>query len=122
MVFLIEDDDAVRSFTRRTLIAREFRVIEATSGPDALALWPQHAHEIDVVLTDLVMPGGLTGFDVASRLREDKLGLCIVFTSGYSTELAELNHVHQPCNFLPKPYTSAKLLAALNCDNSFSSE
>ena len=82
-----------------------YRVISAPSGDEALPLWREQAANIDLLLTDMVMPGSLNGRELAEQLLREKPGLKVLYTSGYSMELigtsltASKNFV-----FLPKPY------------------
>jgi len=109
-IFLVEDEPALRKLTRMVLQRYGYRVITAVSGADALQIWPQHAADIDLLLTDLVMPDGVSGHDLAQRLLAQKTGLKVIYCSGYSLELADRDAVLQPGDhFLPKPYTPEKL-------------
>ncbi|MEW6306561.1 MAG: response regulator [Verrucomicrobiota bacterium] len=113
-VLLVEDEPALRQLARLVLERFGYRVFEATSGVDALSVWENRAAEIDLLLTDMVMPDGLTGHDLANRLKARKPTLKVVFTSGYSPEAAsgELG-LEEAVNFLPKPYTPQKLARLL---------
>jgi CheY-like chemotaxis protein len=84
----VEDDPEVRSLTRATLERHGYRVLEAPDGLATLGLWRQHRDAVALLLTDLVMPGGLSGRDLARRLRLDRPQLKVIYTSGYSAELA----------------------------------
>lgn len=64
-------------------------MILAPSGAAALELWPRHQHEIDLLLTDLVMPLGINGRELAARLLALRTSLKIIYTTGYSAEAAE---------------------------------
>ena len=111
-ILLVEDDLPVRLLTRRTLEAFGYRVWEAASGPDALKIWQAQSHKVDILVTDIVMPGGILGRELASILREDKPGLKVLFISGYSPD--QSGKIMQPVTepgtvFLQKPYRSAHL-------------
>jgi PAS domain S-box-containing protein len=115
-ILLVEDDDAVRMLTRRLLQNYGYRVCEAASGRDALALWPDQSAEIDLLLTDVIMPHGVTGRELAERLRRDRPGLKIVFMSGYSGDVLDgkTDFVRKfNSRFLPKPCTPHVLLRTL---------
>jgi two-component system cell cycle sensor histidine kinase/response regulator CckA len=89
-------------------------VIEAECGSKALALWEQQSSHIDLVFTDVIMPGGMSGRDLADRLRQKSPQVKIVFTSGYSPSRAgRKQDILQGLTFLPKPYTPNKLLEAI---------
>jgi two-component system, cell cycle sensor histidine kinase and response regulator CckA len=111
-VLLVEDDSDVRSLARHILEECQLRVIEAPNGPAALDLWKVHREEIDLLLTDMVMPGGLTGADVADRLLAERPTLPVIYSSGYSVELfSEDRQFRKDVNYLPKPYLARDLMA-----------
>ena len=104
-ILLVEDERAVRLLARQILEHFGYRVFEADSGPAALPLWQQYRDQIDLLLTDMVMPGGLGGRQLADRLRQDKGGLKVVFSSGYSQDALEPHLTASPhARFLQKPY------------------
>jgi PAS domain S-box-containing protein len=113
-ILIVEDDEAVRSLVREVLDHNGYRVLEAEHGDAALEVWQQHAAEIDLLLTDMVMPGSLNGLELAQRLLADRPGLKVIYTSGYSAELfASDVQLKEGRNYLPKPYLSAKLTSIL---------
>jgi PAS domain S-box-containing protein len=85
-ILLVEDERAVRSLTRRLLESFGYHVWEAASGPEALELWRRHAAEIDLLLTDIIMPGGITGWELAEALWTEQPALKAIFMSGYCVE------------------------------------
>jgi CheY-like chemotaxis protein len=106
-VLLVEDEPAVRALAKRVLEQYGYRVLDAVSGAQALKVWQEHAGRIDVLLTDVVMPDGVTGRELAAQLRTQKRELRIIFTSGYSPELTGLDTVfvrRETAHFLEKPY------------------
>jgi len=110
-ILLVEDDADVRLVTRLTLERHGYRVLEAPDGLAALELWRQHRDAVALLLTDLVMPGELDGRELAQRLRADRPQLKVIYTSGYSPELAgrEL-HSRSGEAFLQKPCPAERLL------------
>ena len=78
----------MREIAQAALTGLGYRVITADSGLAALQIWEAHRHEIELLLTDLVMPGGITGRDLALRLRASEPRLPVVYMSGYSYEVA----------------------------------
>ena len=101
----------MRTLARKTLVAHGHRVFEAVSGPAALSLWAQHRELIDLLLTDVVMPDGLNGLELARRLLADRPTLRVIYTSGYSAEIAGGDFSgREGVDFLPKPYDPATLL------------
>jgi len=114
-ILVVEDDPAVRTLVRKTLRAHGHRVLEAVSGPTALQVWGLHRAEIDILLTDIVMPDGMDGLELARRLRSEKLTLRVLYTSGYNTEMAEGRFTgREGIDFLPKPYTPADLMSVIS--------
>ena len=104
-ILLAEDEPAVRQITARGLRRMGYEVLEAASGEEALKLWEQQHLAVDLVLTDMVMSGGMTGLDLAAKLREISPSLKVIISSGYSAEMVAgsnstgINYVR-----LDKPY------------------
>jgi CheY-like chemotaxis protein len=111
-VFVVEDDAAVRSLVKEMLETYDYRVFEAESGDAAIAKWPEIRDEVQLLLTDMVMPGEHNGLQLSRKLLADKPDLKVIYTSGYSTELfsSDLELVDGR-NYLPKPYLVSKLAA-----------
>ena len=87
-ILLVEDDEAVRALTSRLLESFGYRVREAASGPKALELWRAEMAQIDLLLTDMVMPDGISGRELADQLLVQRPDLKIIFISGYSGDVA----------------------------------
>jgi len=104
-VLVVEDEPALLAIVTRSLTRLGYRIMQAVDGRRALAMWEQHADEIDLVLTDMRMPGGLTGFELAKRVRQDQPAMKIILMSGYSPEL-ELNGPGSKLHieYLAKPF------------------
>jgi len=109
-ILLVEDESVVRDFVCETLRHYKYHVLEAGTGVEALKVWEKHNGEIDLLLTDMVMPEGMTGSHLATHLRERKPDLKIIFTSGYSPEVIGRSFTAGDTEFLQKPY-GAPLLA-----------
>ncbi len=86
-ILLVEDEYAVRAVTRRVLESQGYRIYEATTVREALEVWRSHAEEIELLLTDIVMPQGLTGRELAEQLRAQRPALKVIFMSGYSADV-----------------------------------
>jgi CheY-like chemotaxis protein len=109
-ILLVEDEAEVRAVARFALVRQGYRVIEAAQGVLALAAWSEHRDEIDLLLTDVVMPGGISGVELALKLRAEKRSLRVECMSGYSPEMAGKNFaLREGVNFLPKPFEMATL-------------
>jgi PAS domain S-box-containing protein len=113
-VLLVEDAPAVRRMVAMTLRSLGYRVVEASDGDEALDRWNRNPSAIDVVLTDMVMPGGLSGLELIERLRLARPDLKAVISSGYSLDLIRQgNPLLRRVVYLPKPYQSDGLAKAL---------
>ena len=99
----------VRQVVHGVLDTLGYRVFEADSGPTALRVWREHRQEIALLLTDMVMPAGLTGRELAEKLWAEAPGLPVIFTSGYSDEAAGKGHSLEGAAFLPKPFSPNQL-------------
>ena len=112
-VLVAEDEDGVRAPVRRILAAHGYRVLEAEDGPSALRVARDHAGKIDLLLTDVVMPG-MNGGELARRLRRLRRGIRVVFMSGYSTEAVATHGILAPgASFLQKPFSVEELVGRL---------
>jgi CheY-like chemotaxis protein len=110
---VVEDDAAVRRLAVRRLGLLGHRVLQAENGPAALALIDLRA-DIDLILSDVVMPGGMTGYELARQVRRKFPQMKILLTSGYDAELAAAQDLDaSDLRLLRKPYTQAELVRAL---------
>lgn len=113
-ILVAEDNDFLRKLTRAVLEQAGYRVLEAPNGVEAERMWSTCPGEVDLLLTDLVMPGGVRGWELAERLRKKDPDLKIVFTSGYSAEMAGRSLSLRPGQaFLQKPSSREELLATV---------
>jgi CheY-like chemotaxis protein len=104
-ILLVEDERPVRELVARLLQNHGYKVWQAASGHEALGVWHEHKKEISLLLTDLVMPGNMNGHELAEKLRAERPGLKVIFTSGYSADIVGKNFKLEPdLNFLQKPY------------------
>jgi CheY-like chemotaxis protein len=104
-LLVVEDEDALRQLVVGLLEKCGYTVYAARSGADALALWPTLDRRVDLLLTDLVMPGGINGRELADRLRASAPALRVVYTSGYIALPANGGEpLVEGTNFLQKPY------------------
>jgi len=113
-ILLAEDEPGLRKVTRRFLDRQGYQVLEAADGEEALAVWAAHRAEIDLIFTDMVMPGRLSGLDVAQRALAEKPGVNVVITSGHNTDRLELERACEGrILYLPKPCPMEELVALL---------
>lgn len=108
-VLIVEDEQSVRAVARRILSRAGYRVLEAENGQDALAIWESRAPDIDVVLTDMVMPT-MGGRELAGRLWDRRPTLPILFMSGYAEDEITMQGVlDSRLHFLEKPFDAPTL-------------
>ena len=113
-ILLVEDEPAVRRIAARGLRDLGYGVLEASDGPEALAVWQRHQSAIDLLFTDMILPGGLTGSELIVRFRSAKPELRTIITSGQLAELAPAsNQCQRPDHFLNKPYSFHTLATAV---------
>lgn len=109
-ILVVEDEQMLRDFVTNALTSIGYRVLAAANGPEALEIWEAHRDEINLLLTDVVMPGLLSGRQLEQRLTTDKPDLKVIFTSGYSAELLGMDlDQDQKHGFLAKPYFTESL-------------
>jgi CheY-like chemotaxis protein len=108
-VLLVEDEDAVRKACRRILERAGFQVVVASDGSQALAELADKP--IDLLLTDVIMPGGMSGRDLADRLQAARPGLPVLYMSGYTADVIATRGILDPgITVVEKPFTTSDLL------------
>jgi two-component system, cell cycle sensor histidine kinase and response regulator CckA len=122
-VLLVEDDASLRSLTSKVLRGGGYSVIEASTGSEALKVWPKYGTEIALLLTDIVMPEGVSGCELALRLKGLSDDLRVVFSTGYNPKANDSYFLFKEgINFIEKPYRAEALLSvvrtALDCEAS----
>ena len=107
-IMLVEDEDAVRTFSTRALMNKGYEVIGAENGAAALKVLEEHKQEnIDLLITDVMMPD-MDGPTLAKHLRAENPTLKIIFISGYTEDRLK-DHMGENIYFLPKPFTLKQL-------------
>jgi CheY-like chemotaxis protein len=108
-ILVVEDDERVRLLTVRLLSRLGYRAIAVGSGEEALAWLDAHPEPIDLLLTDVIMPG-MNGKVLADRVREARTGTRVLFTSGYTANVIVHHGVLKPgVEFLAKPFSGSSL-------------
>jgi PAS domain S-box-containing protein len=109
-VLLVEDEPSVQELGKLALTRNGYRVLAASNGREALELWTKHKAEIALLLTDMVMPDGISGQQLARQLLDEKSTLKVIYSSGYNAEIAgkELK-LKDGVNYLAKPYELEEL-------------
>jgi two-component system, cell cycle sensor histidine kinase and response regulator CckA len=118
-ILVVEDEPALRELVQEILEKKGYRVLEASTGVQALKLWEQHKHDIDLLLTDIMMPEGISGRELAERVLLDRANLKIIYSSGYSLDAVNTGSaMTEGMNFLQKPYDPETLAQMVrNCLN-----
>ena len=113
-ILLVEDEPSVQQVMRKCLEKFGYRVIGVTDGPQAIALWQEHGQQIKLLITDMLLPEGMTGLELTEKLRTFKPELKVIISSGYHYEINESNKVAlHGITFLPKPYQGYQLIATV---------
>lgn len=109
-ILLVEDEEAVKTFSTRALVNKGYEVLAAENGEAALKLMEAQDNKgIDLLITDVMMPD-MDGPTLAQRMRQDSPKLRIIFISGYTEDKLK-DHMGEGISFLPKPFTLKQLAA-----------
>lgn len=110
-ILIVEDEPVLRDMAQLLLEECGYQVLLAANGREALELWAQHRDSIDLLFTDMVMPAGLSGVELANQLLAECPRLKIVFASGYTVDDISTDFLKRNNNarFLQKPYTRVTL-------------
>ena len=107
---MVEDEIVLRDMARDFLTDCGYRILEAGSGREALQVWWQHRAEIDLLLTNMKMPEGVSGLELAEKMLVEQPGLRVILTSGYSDDIVSPEILERTnARFLPKPYSYTDL-------------
>jgi two-component system cell cycle sensor histidine kinase/response regulator CckA len=112
-LLLAEDEDALLELMQYVLGQYNYNILTASCAAEALQVWDQHQGRVDLLLTDVVMPGGMSGRELATELKKRKPGLKVILTSGFNAAMMNKEPSMGDTTFLPKPYlpdTAAKLI------------
>ncbi len=112
LILIVEDDPRVMRSAQARLAALGFKCLTATSGDAAWEIL-QTRDDIWLVFTDLVMPGTLSGHDLALRIAQEKPHIRVLMTSGFSESILQGGHLDAEFSILRKPYRQADLIAAI---------
>jgi nitrogen-specific signal transduction histidine kinase/ActR/RegA family two-component response regulator len=113
-VLVVEDEEAVRRLTERILQQSGFAVLSAADGPEALAILEAPGSQIDLLVTDVVLPGGIDGGEIARRARLVREDLAVLFVSGYSRNVVlDSGDADHDVHYLEKPFTAQQLLTGV---------
>jgi two-component system, cell cycle sensor histidine kinase and response regulator CckA len=112
-ILLAEDESDLLDLMRHALGRYQYNILTASCGSEALEIWDKHQGRVDLLLTDMVMPGGMSGRELARELKKRKPALKVIFTSGYNATIAGKEIGASDTTFLSKPFlpdAAAKLI------------
>lgn len=112
-VLVVEDDPRLRRVTLSRLESLGYRALEADAAASAIELLGKHP-EVDLIFADLLLPGELSGIELAKRVRARYPGMCIVLTSGYAAEMLHSVEENLGLQVLRKPYNKATLARVIH--------
>jgi len=113
-ILVVEDEAVLRELVREILEVHGYRVLDAASGREALQVWEKHRKNVNLLLTDMSMPDGMSGQDLALKLQDENPRLPVIFSSGYSQENLECKEpAGSGQSFLSKPYQPVELVQAV---------
>ncbi len=113
-ILLVEDEAGLRKLAVGFLEAMGYQVLEAADGTEAIQVWELQSDRIDLVFTDMVLPGAISGRDIAERIRAQEPSFPVILTSGYSKEILGGDlPADEMLVFLPKPYAPADVGALI---------
>ncbi|HMJ66335.1 MAG TPA: PAS domain S-box protein, partial [Candidatus Binatia bacterium] len=108
-ILLVEDESVLRELARLILHDYHYRVLEAATGVEAIKVFEENDGKIDLLLTDMVMPEGISGRELAQELKRRKPDLKVIYTSGYSADVMGEDPELRDVKFLQKPYPPPQL-------------
>ncbi len=117
-ILIVEDEEMLRQLARDILQDCGYATLVAASGRQAIEIWQQHAGEIDLLLTDMVMPEGVSGVELAERLVIESPQLKVVYMSGYTADEVNTDLLERTnATFIQKPYGQSELLSKIIRDS-----
>jgi PAS domain S-box-containing protein len=114
LILLVEDEANLRTLVSRGLSRLGYRVLEAGTGVEARDVWLQNRDDVRLMITDMVMPGGMNGKELSNQLQHENPKLKVIYMSGYSNEVAGMDlQLREGVNFLSKPFVMHNLANVL---------
>lgn len=112
-LLVVDDEPPILMLVEKILSSAGYNVLCAESGRQALKIWSEDKDQIDLVLTDIMLPGGILGSELCARLKADKPELKVLFSSGYTDAGKSTAATAGSCRFLQKPYMPKTLMQAV---------
>jgi CheY-like chemotaxis protein len=120
-LLVVEDEPILLLLVQGILERNGFSVLAAGNAQEALQLWERHRHEVDLLLTDISLPDGMGGRELAEQLLDEKPELKVIYASGYAADSMsrEIDGLSDSVHYLQKPYRPDMLAQAVRgCLNS----
>ncbi len=119
-ILVVEDELPLLKLIHHILESHGYKVLECANGKEALETWEQHRNKIDLLFTDMILPDGMGGPELAEILQGSKPTLKVIYTSGYDTQKLGKNlALKEGVNFIQKPFHARKLVETVyDCLNS----
>lgn len=109
-ILVVEDEEMLRMMVETILQGCGYDVRTAGSADEAIELWRRHEADFDLLLTDMMLPDGISGRQVARQLQTERPDLKVIYASGFSTDtIGDMDEELNDTNFLQKPYTTQAL-------------
>jgi len=109
-ILIVEDETSLRNMAEKILTRLGYQVITVPDGVEALKRWPELRGKVDLLFTDMMMPGGVTGRELGEKLLQDQPGLRIIYSTGYTVDFTNPGlTLVEGVNFLYKPYDASTL-------------
>lgn len=112
-ILVVEDEDEIRFLATMLLEGEGYRVLEAANGNEAFAVLKQEGHDIDLLFTDIAMPGGMNGVQVAARMQTVMPDIKLLFTSGYAARSLPDMTLIDNYPMIDKPYRPQDLIVKI---------
>ena len=113
-ILVVEDEPALRELVKEILEHKGYQVIAAATGAQALKIWEQRRDEIDMLFTDMMMPEGVSGRELADHVLRERPDVKVIYTSGYSLDVVGQDFtIRDGMDFLQKPYNPETLARAV---------
>ena len=114
-ILVVEDEAMLRMLVEGVLQHHGYTVCSAASGEEATEVWRKQNGQFDLLLTDMMLPDGVTGHQIAQQLRTEHPALKVIYASGFSNDLIEGGErgLTQGINFLQKPFSTQSLVQTI---------
>ncbi len=113
-ILIVDDDDKGRELTSLCLQSFGFRTLEVSNGREVIERWDEVSDGVTLILTDVVMPGGVSGFELGEWVQTKAPGMSVIFSSGFNRHpLSGKFRLREGENFISKPFSLESLVALI---------